>query len=373
MEADCRWKVTPIYNKLQHSVIRTVIGAAQWPLRLIHYQYTVPPVRDFSFRLLKTGLAIGAIGYLMYVVEPNEMMAALKWARWEWVAGALALMPLTLTLDGVVWRRLLRPVVAHPTARQLAGAVLSGFALGFVTPARAGEFVGRALYLPEADAWTVGLTIFVQRLIDTAINVAVGIGALGGVLYIGLLESAWAWTLVLIGGGAFALLLIGFLAAPSSAARLARWLAPHRTAIHERVDVLQTYRHRTMAWATGWAGLRYVVFCTQFVLLIYAFAPEPALHSVFGAVALTFFAKFLIPSVTLMDLGIQEGAAVFFLGLFGVSPAAAFNAALLLFLINIVLPTLAGLPFVWPLRPHRDQASSPVAPPSPASAEMSSH
>jgi len=271
-----------------------------------------------------------------------------------------------------VWRRLLRPVTPQATPRQLAGAILSGFALGFFTPARAGEFVGRALYLPDADPWSVSLTVFVQRLMDTTINVSVGVAVLSGVLSIGLLAHSWTWTLVLIGGGTFALLLIGFLAAPSSAARLVRALAPRRAALHERIDVLQAYRRRTMVRTAGWAALRYAIFCTQFVLLIYAFAPDLAVGSAFGAVALTFFAKFMVPSVTLMDLGIQEGAAVFFLGLFGAAQAVAFNAAFLFFLINIVLPTIAGVPFVWDLQLDRDRSTSRTVPPSPASADLSS-
>lgn len=330
------------------------------------------PLRDVAFRILKTGLALGAIGYLIYVVEPAEIAAALAEARWPWIMAALLLMPLTLALDGVVWRRLLRPVTPQATPRQLAGAILSGFALGFFTPARAGEFVGRALYLPDADPWSVSLTVFVQRLVDTAINVSVGAIVLGGALYMELLDGSLAWTLVLIGGGTFGFLLIGFLAAPSSAARLVRVLAPQRTALHERVDVLQAYRRRTMVRTAGWAALRYAIFCTQFVLLIYAFGPDLAVGSTFGAVALTFFVKFLVPSVTLMDLGIQEGAAVFFLGLFGAAQAVAFNAAFLFFLINIVLPTIAGVPFVWDLRLDRDPSESRTVPPSPASADLSS-
>lgn len=329
-------------------------------------------VRAIAFRILKTVLALAAIGYLIAVVEPAEIMAALTQARWPWIGAALVLMPLTLTLDGVVWRHLLRPVAPEASPRQLAGAILSGFALGFVTPARAGEFVGRALYLPDADPWSVSLTVFVQRLVDTALNVSAGVGALGVVLYAGTLAPSLGWTLLLIGGGGFGALLIGFLAVPSVAARLVHTLAPNQPALHARIDVLQRYQRRTMARTTGWAGLRYVMFCTQFVLLIYAFAPDLALVHALGAVALTFFVKFIVPSVTLMDLGIQEGAAVFFLSLFGVAQAVAFNAALLLFLINIVIPTVAGIPFVWHLRLDRDGSPSRTVPSSPASADLSS-
>jgi uncharacterized membrane protein YbhN (UPF0104 family) len=75
-----------------------------------------------------------------------------------------------------------------------------------------------------------------------------------------------------------------------------------------------------------------------------------------------FFAKSAIPSFTLADLGIREGAAVYFMGALGIAAAAAFNAAFLLFCVNLVLPSLVCLPFVLKLRiaPEDDPVPAPV-------------
>jgi uncharacterized membrane protein YbhN (UPF0104 family) len=324
-------------------------------------------VRDIALRILKTVLALGALGYLVVVVEPSAIVAALSNAHWPWIAAALALLPVNLVVDGIVWRRLLRPVAPGVTPQQLGGAILSGFALGFVTPARAGEFVGRSLYIPDADPWSVSLTVFVQRLIDTAINVGAGVGVLAITLYSGVLSTTWPWVALLTVSAAFLGLLVGFLMTPALAARLVRRLLPNRPALHQRVDILQAYQPRAVLRTVGWALLRYGVFCAQFLLLLYAFAPALGLIEAISAIALTFFVKFMVPSVTIMDLGIQEGAAVFFLSLFGAAQAIAFNAALLLFIINIVVPTAAGVPFVWKLDLRRDTAPAPST--SPASAD----
>lgn len=307
-------------------------------------------MRTIAFRILKTVLALGALTYLVMVVELAAIVNALATAEWPWILAALGLMPVTLALDGLTWRPLLQPVAPSVTPRELAGAILSGFTLGFVTPAQAGEFVGRALYLPDADSWSVGLTIFVQRLMDSAINVWVGLAALGGALHAALLPPTWGWLLLLAGGTGFGLLLVAFLVAPATASHLARAVLPHHPNLQARIDVLREYAPLTIAQATGWAASRYAVFGGQFLLLVYAFPPSVPVTGVVAAIALTFFIKFLVPSVTLMDLGIQEGAAVFFLSLVGVPEAVAFNAALLLFIINMVVPTAAGVPFVWRLR-----------------------
>ena len=71
------------------------------------------------------------------------------------------------------------------------------------------------------------------------------------------------------------------------------------------------------------------------------------MSGLWAGVALVFFAKSAIPQVTLGDLGVREGAAVFFLGAYGVAPAAALDASLALCsLLNLVLPSLAGTPLL---------------------------
>ena len=86
------------------------------------------------------------------------------------------------------------------------------------------------------------------------------------------------------------------------------------------------------------------------VFLLKAFAPGAGVVVAFWGVILTFYAKALIPPLTLMDLGIREGAAVFFLGMLGLPQAAALNAALLLMTINLLLPASFGIPFVFRLK-----------------------
>ena len=73
-------------------------------------------------------------------------------------------------------------------------------------------------------------------------------------------------------------------------------------------------------------------------------------------VALVFFAKSAIPQVTLGDLGVREGAAVFFLGAYGVEAGAAFDAALALFAMNLLLPAVVGAPLLVRLQVLRRRA-----------------
>ena len=55
------------------------------------------------------------------------------------------------------------------------------------------------------------------------------------------------------------------------------------------------------------------------------------------------FAKTIIPPISLGELGIREGASVYFLTQFGETASVAFNASIFLFIINLLIPALVGL------------------------------
>jgi uncharacterized membrane protein YbhN (UPF0104 family) len=56
-------------------------------------------------------------------------------------------------------------------------------------------------------------------------------------------------------------------------------------------------------------------------------------------------AKSIFP-ISIADIGIREAGSVYFFALLGISSAAAFNASMVLFLINILLPSVVGLLFL---------------------------
>lgn len=55
------------------------------------------------------------------------------------------------------------------------------------------------------------------------------------------------------------------------------------------------------------------------------------------------FVKTLVPSIALGELGIREAASIYFLSFFQIQGSVAFNAAFLLFVVNILFPAVIGL------------------------------
>jgi uncharacterized membrane protein YbhN (UPF0104 family) len=87
----------------------------------------------------------------------------------------------------------------------------------------------------------------------------------------------------------------------------------------------------------------YTCFILQFALLAAAFSGHFNFIHYIWAGNLVMFAKTIIPPVSLGELGIREGASVFFLHIFGEPNSAGFNASIFLFLINMLIPSVIGL------------------------------
>jgi uncharacterized membrane protein YbhN (UPF0104 family) len=85
----------------------------------------------------------------------------------------------------------------------------------------------------------------------------------------------------------------------------------------------------------------YLVFIAQFVLLLQAMGGGATLGICAGA-ATVMFLKTVIPPLTFGELGIREGVAVFVFAPLGFRAGAAFDASLLLFALNVLLPAIAG-------------------------------
>lgn len=318
--------------------------------------------RAYWITALKTLVTAGALGYLVYVVHPQQLAETILLARPAWLVLAAALLPLNLLLEARTWQLFGRLALPPLSFAQALRSLLAGHALGFFTPARVGEFAGRILYLRAPDGWAVGAAIVAERTASKVIAVGAGVGALVFFVTARHPDPLVLWLAVLVYTIGSALLLTGALLFPRFFHRLLRrWLPPRW---HDKIQYLALLRRKVVLRGLGLSALRYLVYVTQFVVLLRAFGPLHSAAAAYLGIALTYVVKFLLPPITLLDLGIREGAAVFFLGAFGFAAASALNASLFMFSVNVVLPALLGLPGAFRLR-LRD-GSRPVSSEAPA-------
>ena len=305
-------------------------------------------MRTLGFFVLKLVLAGATVAYAAHVVAWDEIAAAARAASAGWILAAVALLPANIGLEAYRWHRLVRRLAPEVRFAETLAAVLSGYPLGLATPGRLGDYVGRAFYLRYAGKWELAALTFAERMATLAVSLVAGLGALVPFLLRRTDVPLIAWATVLGAGALGALCFVYLILHPRAARQVLGAVLPPRFA--PRLAVLDAFDRHDARALLALSAVRYGLFSTQFVCLVFAFAPGAPWLAAATGVVLVFFAKSAIPSFTLADLGIREGAAIYFLGALGIAGAAAFNAAFLLFCVNLLLPSLVGLPFILKLR-----------------------
>ena len=280
--------------------------------------------------LAKTAISLSLLLLLLHLVaSPGELLGNL-----------LAVDPLLLmlafsgSLAGVAiqWRKWHELLVSiRPTTRaESLRSLLVGFFLGMVSPGRVGELGRGALFegrrvegvvLAGADrACSAGVTVVVAVLGLAFINPAAALACGAGL--------AAAGGLLLRHGGALPPLLQKWTAATpwfSAAGRMATAFVSISRTLFLRVLLLSL--------------LFNLLFFAQFYLLALSWIELPPQG--IAAIPIIFGLKTLAP-VGFLDLGPREAAAAFVFSSIGLDPVAAINAALLLWLLNVTLPAVAG-------------------------------
>jgi uncharacterized membrane protein YbhN (UPF0104 family) len=89
--------------------------------------------------------------------------------------------------------------------------------------------------------------------------------------------------------------------------------------------------------------MRYFVFCTELWLIFLIFSREVKFEPMFFAIALTFLANSVIPSFSFTELGVRAAGASVFFPMFGIDPNIAATSTVLLWVINVGIPSLPGI------------------------------
>lgn len=278
----------------------------------------------------------------------DELFAAYQSAKLFCIFLALGLLIPNIYIQFYKWRylvRLLKPSVNNQEAFQ---SLLAGFTFGFVTPGRLGEF-GRAFFIKDCS-WVSLLGIaFIDKLFSLA--VVIFWGAIGLMFFVS--KQLYLYTMVpIVIFTVVALIVVyyvlfhpeiikGFLYSLNI-------ILPFRDKIKALMSSLDNFHRRQALNLFLMTLCFYFIFLVQFYILVCSFESAPFLQA-FLAIAAAMLVKSMLP-ISFGDLGIRESAAIFFLGKIGLQQSTAFNASILLFLINLLIPSIVGLALILKYR-----------------------
>jgi uncharacterized membrane protein YbhN (UPF0104 family) len=305
------------------------------------------------FKALASLLATGYVGWELY--SRRDELASLWSDGWGFgtsmlVMASVLLMPLNYALEAEKWRVVVRPFYPQLKLQKAMVAVFAGMASGIWTPNRVGEYAGRVVFLKEGSRFEAIIATFVDRVCQLLVTLLCGLLALAGLVSefgSGILEdlvgSPKAQVLFVVFAAAMGVAVFIFLAAPRHFSgwiptkwNSAAWIRKLRFAL-SHLPWPQILRVFLLS------ALRYGVFSSQYLLLMYAFGYTGSAFLGYGIIALVFMGKSVLPVMGIFELGVREWVAVMVMGVFGQASPMAVSSTLLLYLVNILLPTLIGV------------------------------
>ena len=299
--------------------------------------------------LLRGGLGIAISVVSLYLVIRQVDLGAvgrvLGSAAPGWVAGVTACIAIDVLCRTVRWQGLLAPIQRVRFVPVL-GYLLVGYLANNVLPARLGELV-RSHYLGDREnmsrATTLG-TIVVERVVDTAVLVAIASAAILLLHVRGVVASA-----VLVGLGITGLLIVGLAAAlvahrlpyaDRAVAAVERWPTVISLAGRLRGGLAVAGRPRTVAVAVGWSVVAWSATVVGFAAAGHAVGVELT----WGQAALLAAGVSLATAIPAGPgyLGTFELAAVQIAAVFGVGADPAVALAVLVHAVILVLTSAGG-------------------------------
>lgn len=258
---------------------------------------------------------------------------------------AIALVGANWGIEALKWRYMIKPVQKISFFRAFKG-VLAGTSMAVNTPNQVGEYFGRMIYIEEGNRLrTIPLTIagsFSQLIVTLTA------GSIGLAFFIGLVEKApqtdlsifWIKTLLSIAvmGTLLALLVYFKLSWVSKFTERIPFIRRYQYFF----TVLETLTTRVLLTTLGFSAGRYVVFMLQYLLVMNAFGVNESLGVNCCLVSVLFIVMSAIPTIVLAEAGIRGKAGIVIFGLVYSSRVAIIASGLFIWLINLMLPALAG-------------------------------
>jgi len=271
----------------------------------------------------------------------------------------VALMFLNWGIEARKWQVLMKPLQKISLWRSFK-AVMTGVSLALNTPNRIGEYGGRILYVEEGKRIpAISLTVvgsFSQLLITMFMGalglfflsgdiVSRGMGSGGSTIWFNVV-----FYLVVIMGALGVLvyfklgwLLKGFEKLPGLSSLI----------YHVRIveDLNVTILLRVLSLSAG----RYIVFVIQYILLMRVMHVEMSEWQALWTTSILFLVLAIVPTIALAELGIRWGASVELFKLFSSNIVGIYATATGIWLINLVIPALAGSLLILGIKIYKDK------------------
>ena len=254
----------------------------------------------------------------------------------------IALLPFNLMFESEKWLILVRQFQDHDRIKAWMG-ILTGSTAGLITPGRLGEYLGRLMFIDPIHNWKGAWANFICGLSQNLVNLLFGLPGLS--IYLvstinpGYTETGLLFGFSLVSGLGLLYLYYNLHWLIHLKKVLPAW--SFLRALKKSLEVFVSFRKPILHRVLFFSILRYLVFVTQYFLMLLFWGVESQVMILAG-ISVIYMIQTLIPLPPVFGLFARSELALLLLQPYCSNPLILVSATLSLWLINLLIPSLSG-------------------------------
>ncbi len=290
--------------------------------------------KKVTLNIIKLIITLIFIGFLVNYLTFKGLFISLSKINLFYLFIVVLLMPINLYLQFKRWQML---CISYEKSsnKTIIKSLFIGIAGGLITPFKAGEFLGRAYIFEHNKRKTYALLTVYDKLLSIFVTFILGM-IISIFTFINTLNVFLQYVLPILAISLIVIYLIKLVLQKRFKQKYDKII----NTISEIYSIIKINKNLKLVFL---AFALFITYVTQFALLLSSFNNIKHFINYILAGVLVFFTNTIIPPFTFGELGIRESAAVFYSDYFNYLPDSGFNAAILLFFINVIIPSIIGL------------------------------
>lgn len=264
------------------------------------------------------------------------------------------MMFLNWLVEAIKWRMLIDKIEKISILRALR-AVFSGVTVSTFTPNRIGEYAGRVFCLKKANRIQAALITVLGSMSQLLTTIVFGsIAFLFSFQYLDqyndslfiLHNNFILISIVLMVISVASLFLYFNIVNIIAKIKTISWISN----IYSYIKVLSYYNKKELFQVFLYSILRYIIFTTQFFILLNLFEVYILYHHAIVLIMLMLLIISIIPTIAITEISLRGSIAVFLFSVFSQNILGILAATLFIWLINLVIPAFIGTIFIFTLK-----------------------
>lgn len=274
--------------------------------------------------------------YFVHIDNPKAVWAALTQFSGLWLCLGILSSAINWGLEAKKWQLLIKQLEYLPFKTAFK-STLTGTAVSNIFPFKVGEYLGRVMYLSPENRIPAAVNSIAGSTIQLLISTAFGIPAILSLAN----QEKYQW----VSAAAIAALIITPLLMYLAFYAIQRGNFSY-TWFKKIQEDIRKFTRKQLLLTIGISALRYTVFASFYVYLLYQCEISESITYLYGGVATVYLLQSFAPGMLITDAGLRTGLPLIVFQVPKEMQATLLAAAIFNYIINLLLPSVVGLFFI---------------------------